>query len=122
MVGYSSTSSLCPKTLHGNQKPMPNSYLTRAAEPGAQFLTFARRHFVQIISCFAASHASPPDRISVLPPLLPDAQYSVYWTIHFKASHNYCHSTVVSQNNPPANVTEIYSSEGKGGRGRGKSL
>ena len=35
-----------------------------------QFLTFARRRFVRIIGCSAASHASPLDRISVPPPLL----------------------------------------------------
>ena len=32
-------------------------------------MTFARRRFTQIISCFVASHASPPSPISVLPPL-----------------------------------------------------
>ena len=34
-----------------------------------QFLTFAHGHFTWIIGCFAASHASPPNRISVPPPL-----------------------------------------------------
>ena len=43
----------------------------RAAELGGlgQFLPFARGRFARIIGCFAASHTSPPNRISVPPPL-----------------------------------------------------
>ena len=46
---------------------------------GAQFLTFTRGRFVRIISCFASFHASPPDRISVPPPLVPTVDG--VWTI-----------------------------------------
>ena len=43
----------------------------RAAEPGGlgQFLPFARGRFTRIIGCFAASHSSPPNHISVPLPL-----------------------------------------------------
>ena len=50
----------------------PRTFGSWAAEPGGleppQFLTLTRRRFTQIIGCFVASHASPPNHISVPPP------------------------------------------------------
>ena len=65
---------------------------------GGQFLTFAHGCFAQIISCFTASRASPPNRISVLLPLLLGYKSAELWSSRVYACvvpECSCMSTVV---------------------------